>query len=432
MKLPSQSKTRDAVLSSLDRARKDDVRWREGRCFSLVYNAGDDVLSLVHDAFFRYFSENALNPLAFPSLRRFENEVVAMTGDLLSHPDAAGAMTSGGTESILMAVKTARDWARAERPDVVEPEMVLPESVHPAFEKAAHYFGVRAVHAPLDASLRVDVEAMRRVITPRTILLVGSAPAYPHGVIDPIEKIGALAAEHGVLCHVDACLGGFMLPFARKLGRDLPAFDFAVPGVTSMSADLHKYGYAAKGASVVLYRTRELRRHQFVVYTDWPGGLYGSPSAPGTRPGGPIAAAWAVMNYLGEEGYLRLAKKTLDASDAILAGIRAISELRVLGDPKMSVFAFASNAVDVYTIGDHMQQRGWFLDRQQRPPSLHMMITPPHAELVGGIVEDLKASVAHAKKGTAAEGTAAMYGMLGTLGDRTMVRDLVLEVLDGL
>ncbi len=322
MKLPSQSQTREAVLSSLERARSNDAAWRKGRTFSLVYWAGDDVLELLHDAFFQYFSENALNPMAFPSLRRFENEVVSMTGSLLGHDEAFGSMTSGGTESILMAVKTARDWARETMPHVKEPEMLVPESVHPAFEKAGHYFGVRVVHAPLDESLRANVSAMAELANEKTILLVGSAPAYPHGVIDPIEDIAALAQKHHILCHVDACVGGFMLPFAKKLGRAVPPFDFPVPGVTSMSADAHKYGWAAKGASVILYRTRELRRHQFVVYTDWPGGLYGSPSAPGTRPGGPIAAAWAVMNYLGEEGYLKLAKKTLDASDAILAGIR--------------------------------------------------------------------------------------------------------------
>jgi glutamate/tyrosine decarboxylase-like PLP-dependent enzyme len=386
----------------------------------------------VKNAFLQYFSENALNPLAFPSLRRFESEVVSMAASLLGHPDAAGSMTSGGTESILMAVKTARDWARQAMPSVREPEMIVPETVHPAFEKAAHYFGVRAVHVPLDASMRADVDAMKRAMNDRTILLVGSAPAYPHGVVDPIEDIAGLAASRGILCHVDACVGGFMLPFARKLGREVPPFDFAVPGVTSMSADVHKYGWAAKGASVVLYRTRELRRHQFVVYTDWPGGLYGSPSAPGTRPGGPIAAAWAVMNYLGEEGYLRLAKKTLDASDAILKGIRETPELRVIGDPAMSVFAFRSDAIDVYALGDAMQERGWHLDRQQRPPSLHMMITPAHEKLTGEIVSDLRACVASVQRGAAPAGSAAMYGMLGSMPDRGAVRDLVLEVLDSM
>ncbi len=424
-------------MSSLERARANDAKWRQGRTFSLVYWAGDDVLQLLHDAFFSYFSENALNPMAFPSLQRFESEVVAMSGALLGHENVFGSMTSGGTESILMAVKTARDWAREAMPHVKEPEMVVPESVHPAFEKAGHYFGVRVVHAPLDAStMCVDVAAMRELVTANTILLVGSAPAYPHGVIDPIEAIASLAQENKILCHVDSCVGGFMLPFAKKLGREIPPFDFSVPGVTSMSADVHKYGWAAKGASVILYRTRELRRHQFVVYTDWPGGLYGSPSAPGTRPGGPIAAAWAVMNYLGEEGYLKLAKKTLDASDEILAGIRSIPELRVLGNPAMSVFAFASdapkNAIDVYELGDAMQASGWHLDRQQRPPSLHMMITPAHEKITGEIISDLKKCVANVKSGKASEGSAAMYGMLGSMPDRSAVRDLVLEVLDGM
>ncbi len=418
------------MLAELDRAHEGDAKWRQGRTFSLVYFASDDVLELLQQAFLRYFSENALNPMAFPSLRRFESEVVAMTGALLGHEGAAGSMTSGGTESILMAVKCARDWARHTLPHVHEPEIVVPESVHPAFEKAGQYFGVRVVHAPLDASFRVDVKAMQAATNERTILLVGSAPAYPHGVIDPITDIAALAAERKILCHVDACLGGFMLPFARKLGRTVPPFDFAVPGVTSMSADVHKYGWAAKGASVVLYRTRELRRHQFVVYADWPGGLYGSPTAPGTRPGGPIAAAWAVMHYLGEEGYLRLARTTLETSDAIRAGIRETPELRILGDPAMSVLAFTSDMIDIYALADAMQARGWFLDRQQRPPSVHMMITPAHEKLTKDILADLRACVATVKAGAAPEGTAAMYGMLGALPDREQVRDLVLDVLD--
>jgi glutamate/tyrosine decarboxylase-like PLP-dependent enzyme len=429
MRLPPVGSTQNAVFSSLDEARSGDAQWKRGRTFSLVYAAGDDVADVQQGAFFRYFSENALNPMAFPSLRRFETDVVAMTASLLGDESAVGSMTSGGTESILMAVKTARDWARKER-GVRDPEMVVPESVHPAFEKAGHYFGVRVVHVKLDATLRADMNAMREAVSDRTILVVGSAPAYPHGVIDPIEDIAALARERGILCHVDACLGGFLLPFAKKLGRPVPSFDFSVPGVTSMSADAHKYGWAAKGASVILYRTRELRRHQYVVYTDWPGGLYGSPSAPGTRPGGPIAAAWAVMRYLGEEGYLRLAKKTLDTSDAILAGIRSIPELRVLGEPMMSVFAFASDEVDVYAVADVMQQRGWYIDRQQRPASLHMMITPAHADLVEEIVGDLRAAVATVKNGATSEGAAAMYGMLGKMPDRHAVEDFVLDMMD--
>jgi len=256
-----------------------------------------------------FFSENALNPTVFPSLRRMETEVVAMTAALLGGDEhTVGNMTSGGTESLLMAVLTAREWGRAHKPDVQAPEMVLPATAHPAFEKAAHYFGVRPVHVPVGPDLRADVERMRAAITPRTVLLVGSAPSYPHGVVDPIVEIAQVAQEHGLLCHVDACVGGFELPFLRRLGYPVPDFDFQVPGVTSMSADLHKYGYAAKGASVVLYRDSALRRHQFFAYTDWPGGVYASATLAGTRPAGPIAAAWAVLHYLGEEGYLALAE----------------------------------------------------------------------------------------------------------------------------
>lgn len=433
MKIPPTGLGKAHVLGALEAARAHDADWRKGRTFSLVYYAGDDVLELLHDAFMKYFSENALNPMAFPSLRRFESDVVSMAGNLLGHADVAGSMTSGGTESILMAVKTARDWARANRPEIKAPEMVVPITVHPAFHKAAHYFGVKAVTAPIDEHFRVDVDAVRKSISPSTILIVGSAPAYPHGVIDPIRDLASLAAERGLLCHVDACVGGFMLPWVKRLGYAVPDWDFSVPGVTSISADLHKYAFAAKGASVVLYRSRELRKHQFVAYADWPGGLYGSPSMPGTRPGGPIAAAWAVLQYLGEEGYLRIAKESMTTARAVMDAIKTVPELRVLGEPAMTIFAFDSPSVDIYALGDAMDRRGWFIDRQQKPPCLHMMITPAHARHVEAIREDLVASVREVK-GTAqaGAGSAAMYGMLGSLPDRSQVKDFILEFMESL
>ena len=433
MKLPENGRQPSEVLSALDEMRANDARWRDGRTFSLVYYGGDELLTLLHDAFFKFFSENALNPMAFPSLRRMETEVLSMVADLLHGPDAVGSMTTGGTESILMAVKTAREFAANTR-GISQPEMILPDSVHPAFHKAAHYFNVKPVVVPVGADYRADVAAMRAAITPNTILLVGSAPSYPQGVVDPIPEIAALAEEHGLLCHVDACLGGMLLPFFVKLGQPLPAFDFAVPGVTSMSCDLHKYGYAAKGASTVLYRSRALRRHQFVVYTDWSGGLYGSPSMTGTRAGGPIGAAWAVLNYLGESGYLRMARQTLDTVQALVAGVRAIPGLAVLGEPDMSVFSFATtDASDIYRVGDEMDARGWHLDRQQRPPSLHMMITAAHTGLAPQILADLAAATDVARAaGPATSGAAAMYGMMGSLPDRTMVREFVLDFMDGL
>lgn len=432
MKIPEHGSDASSVLCALDGLRENDARWREGRTFSLVYYGGDELLSLLHDAFFRFFSENALNPMAFPSLRRMETEVVSMVGNLLGGPEVVGSMTTGGTESILMAVKTARDFAAQTR-GITAPEMLLPDSVHPAFHKAAHYFGVRAVVIPVGPDFRADVAAMRAAITPNTILLVGSAPSYPQGVVDPISEIAGLAAEHGLLCHVDACLGGMLLPFLVKLGHPLPAFDFSVPGVTSMSCDLHKYGYTAKGASTVLYRTRALRRHQFVVYTDWSGGLYGSPSMCGTRAGGPIGAAWAVLQYLGEAGYLRMARDTLDTAQALVRGVDAIPGLRVVGRPDMTVFSFTADDADIFKIGEEMDARGWHLDRQQRPSSLHMMLTAAHTGRAPQILADLAAATVAARAaGPATSGAAAMYGMMGALPDRTMVREFVLDFMDGL
>ena len=434
MKIPKTGSPRPDVMQRLEASRTHDADWKHAKTWSLVYNAGEDILEVTKDAYTRFFSENALNPMAFPSLRRLEREVVAMTADLLNAPPgASGSMTSGGSESLLMAVKTAREWARVHHPEIKSPEMLLPITAHPALEKAAYYFDVKAVHIPVGRDLRADAAAARALVTKNTILVVGSAPAYPHGVIDPITELAALAAEHNILCHVDACLGGFLLPWLDRLGRKLPAFDFRVPGVTSMSADIHKYGYAAKGASLVVYRTRDLRRHQYFVYADWPGGLYGSPSMTGTRPGGAIAAAWAVVHYLGKEGYLRLARETMAITEALMAGVAAIPELRILGAPDMSVFAFASDSIDVYMLGEWMEKRGWKLDRQQLPPCLHMMVTPAHAAIVEPFLADLRAGdLDLAATKPTPEGAAAMYGMFGAAPDRAMVAGFLLDFMDGL
>ncbi|CAN5725043.1 aspartate aminotransferase family protein [soil metagenome] len=436
MEIPKKSSAKGDVLAKLKGAREKDADWKGGRTFSLVYYAGEEVLSLLKDASMEYFSENALNPVAFPSLRRFETEVVSMAANMFHLPEAVGSMTSGGTESILMAIKTAREWGRAK--GITEPEMILPITVHPAFEKAAAYFDVKPVHIPTDAAFRADLDAMKAAITKNTVILVGSAPQFPQGVVDPIDRIAAMAQEHGLLCHVDACVGGFMLPWIEKLGYPVPTWDFRVPGVTSISADIHKYGFAAKGASLVMYRTRELRRHQFCVYGDWPGGLWLSPTAAGTRPGGPIAAAWAVMNYLGEEGYLAIAKQTLETARKVMDGIRAIPGLRVLGEPHGSIFAFGptetppADAIDPYVLADAMQARGWSVDRQQFPPSLHMMITPAHAPHVDALLADLRAAATEVRGKPAIEGSAAMYGMMGTLPDRAQVKEFLLQFLDSL
>jgi sphinganine-1-phosphate aldolase len=263
--------------------------------------------------------------MAFPSLRRMETDVVSMCAGILGGDDeVVGSMTSGGTESLFLAMKTYRDQARKERPHITAPEVVLPTTAHPALIKSAHYLGVKVVLVPPGPDFRADVAAMERAITPQTLFLVGSAPAYPHGVVDRITELSDLALSRSLPLHVDACVGGFLLPFVRKLGFPVPPFDFAVPGVTSMSADLHKYGFAAKGASTVMYRTAALRRHQFYVYSGWPGGLFGSATVLGTRPGGAIAAAWASLTALGHEGYLRIAGIIMKTTRAFIDGITAI------------------------------------------------------------------------------------------------------------
>jgi glutamate/tyrosine decarboxylase-like PLP-dependent enzyme len=433
MELPKQGRKHDEVLAAMSAMRGRDVNWREGKVFSLVFYAGDDLLALLYDASKMFFSENGLNPTAFPSLRRMETETVQMVAQLLhGGDDAAGTLTSGGTESILMAVKTARDWARQKQPGLTRPNVIVPSSAHPAFVKAGHYFDVEVRHVPVAEDGRAALASTRAAIDDQTIMLVGSAPSYPHGLLDPISELASLAQSRDLLCHVDACVGGLMLPFVEKLGEPIPTWDFRVPGVTSISADLHKYGYAAKGASTITYRTRELRKLQFEVYVDWSGGVWASPSAAGTRPGGPIAAAWAVWNFLGEEGYLRLARRTLDATRALQAGVRAIDGLYVVGEPEMTVFAIGSQSLDLYAIADRMDARGYILDRQHRPATLHLTVTPAHAGHTEAILTALR-ECTDAVRGQppSAEGTAAMYGMLGSMPDRAMVGGFVLDLLDG-
>lgn len=411
-----------------------EASWETGRTWSLVYHAGDEHTAFLKAAHGLFFSENALNPMAFPALRRFEAEVVGMTASMLNGDEqTAGTMTSGGTESLLMAVKTYRDWAAITK-GISQPEMVLPVTAHAAFDKAASYFGVRQIRVPLGDDLRADPAAMEAAVTPNTILIAGSAPDYPFGQVDPIEELASIAAEHGVGMHVDACLGGFLVPWAERLGVPVGRWDFRTPGVTSISADVHKYGFGAKGASTILYRTADLRRFQFHVTTDWPGGIYASPSMAGTRPGGSIAAAWAALQAIGQDGYLAMTQQILDTSRRLIEGIRGIGGLEVLGDPLLSVFAIKGVHIDTYAVGDALEGRDWHVDRQIKPASLHFMVTPAHNGIVDRFLEDLRNSVdevrAHPEMATM--GQAAMYGMMTTLPDDGMLDEIVLQTLDGL
>lgn len=413
--------------------RARDADWRGGKVFSLVYHASDEHSAFLKQAHNLFFEENGLNPMAFKSLKRMESEVVRMAASLF-HGDAStcGTMTSGGTESLLLAVKTARDHARKHR-GISRPQIIVPSTVHVAFDKAAHYFGVKLKRAPVGADFRCDVRAMKKLINRNTVMLVGSAPQYPHGVVDPIEEIAALALSKGLLCHVDACVGGFILPFLERLGRPVPRWDFRVPGVTSISADLHKYGYTAKGASLLIYRSMDVLKHQFFVGTEFPGGVYASPTMPGTRPGGAIAAAWAGLLAMGEDGYLDLATRALDAHDRLRAGLARIDGVELLGAPHATIISWhTTGSVDVYAVADQLEARGWHVDRQQMPPSMHLTVTANHQGIVDEYLRDVAASVAFVRghPELKSSGNAAMYGMMAKIPVRMMVKDAVLNVME--
>jgi glutamate/tyrosine decarboxylase-like PLP-dependent enzyme len=410
MSLPKTGTAAAEILAQLDAAKVKDVDWKSGRAFSLAYHAGDDVLDLAHAAFERFMSDNALNTAAFPSLGRMQSEVVAMVSDLLhGGSEASGFMTSGGTESILMAVKAAR--SRGKRQGVTAPEMVLPTSAHAAFEKGAEYFGVKSVRVPVCDDYRADVAAMACALTPQTVLVVASAPQYPQGVVDPVAAIAALAQQRDINCHVDACMGGITLPMMERLGYAVTPFDFRVPGVTSISVDLHKYGYTAKGASVIVHRNRALRKDQTFATDNWLGGLYASSGVLGTKSGGPIAAAWAVMHYLGEEGYLRLTKIAREATEALIAGLRALPEVRVLGNPDATHAAFTFAQVDAFAVGDALRRRGWYVDQQKPPPSLHCTVNAVHGGVIAEFLHALQEAIAEVAQ-SAARGTQKAYGAL--------------------
>jgi glutamate/tyrosine decarboxylase-like PLP-dependent enzyme len=435
--IPAAPTPADEILADLERHRDQDVDWRGGRVFSLVYHAGEAHERLLQRAHALYASANLLNPMAFGGLRALEQDLIEMTASLLHGPArTVGCVTSGGTESILLAVQTLRDRARRERPWIRTPELVCARTAHPAFDKAAHYFGVKLVKTAVGPDLRADVDAMARKIGRRTIGLVGSAPQYAHGVVDPIPELGALARGRGLPLHVDACVGGFVLPWLERLGRPLRPWDFRVEGVTSISADLHKYGYAGKGASVLLWRSMDLMRHQFFIATDSPGGVYASPTLLGTRPGGPIAAAWAALRGLGETGYLALTREALWAWERLREGIEDTDGLEVLGDPDATILAYRAQrgGPDVYAVADRLAARGWVPDRQQKPPSLHLTVTANHAPIVDAYLRDLRASVVEVKgdRSLRRSGTAPMYGMIAKMPLRGFISHSVRHVLKDL
>ena len=385
------------VVEELAARRHDDVAWAAGRTFSLVYDGGPTVHEVAERAATMYLHENALNTAAFPSLRGFQADVVGWTADLMhGPPGVAGFLTSGGTESIQCAVLAARERARAER-GVTAPEIVLAESAHAAFHKAAHMFDMRVVTTRVSDDWTADVDAMSAAVGAATALVVGSAPSYPQGVVDDIPAIAALAATVGANCHVDACMGGFVLPFAERLGRDVPPWDFRVEGVHSISADVHKLGYAPKGVSVVLHRTKELRRFQTFVFDGWLGGLYASPNLQGTRSGAPMAAAWAVMRHLGVDGYVDLTRRTLDAADRMRAGVASNRRGRACSAPGCSTAWRWPPRRPTSTCSPSVTccaSAVWYLDRQAPPDSLHATLSQGNAATIEEYLADLATAVA--------------------------------------
>ncbi|MHA1681270.1 MAG: pyridoxal phosphate-dependent decarboxylase family protein [Promethearchaeota archaeon] len=430
--LPEEGIPREDVLKMMDDIQAaGDVKWKQGRAFGYVYHADDAHYEFLKKAHNKFFSENALSPLAFPSLKKFEAEVASMAADLLGGDrKAQGSMTSGGTESNMMAVKTYREWARDKLSHIKEPEIVMPESAHPSLNKACHYFGVKAVMVPVGSDYRADVKKMEAAITDNTIAMVGSAIEYTRGVVDPIPELAAIAKERGIGFHTDSCLGGYMLPFLKKLGYDIPDFDLSVPGVTSISADLHKYGFTAKGASTILWKNQKYWKYQFYAFVDWPGGVYVAPSMGGTRPGSIIAAAWAAMKSLGMSGYMKIAKTAMETTKKIQEGINAIPGLDVIAKPVMTVFSFGSETIPMYSLGDMMEAKGWIMDRMQKPQSLHLIVNPLHAKIVDDYLETLAACVEEIKKDPPNdEGKSAIYGLVATMPDRKVVKDTVIGFL---
>ncbi|MCC5871040.1 MAG: aspartate aminotransferase family protein [Gammaproteobacteria bacterium] len=408
MELPKQGTDWQTLKTQMEERSSHDVKWRDGKTAVYVFNAGPEVAKVQKEAYAMFMSENGLGPLAFPSLKQMEDEVIGMGLSLLHGPaGAAGNITSGGTDSITMAIKAARDFARAERGLSGQGNIVAPYSAHPAFDKAAMMMDLQIRRVPC-RELLADPAAMENAIDDNTLMLVGSAPCFPYGLMDPIAALGEVAERKGVWLHVDACVGGYLAPFVRMNGSDIAPFDFEIPAVRSMSADLHKYGYCAKGASTVLFRSEALREHMMFHCSDWPGGKMTTPTLAGTRPGGAIAAAWAVMNFLGEAGYRAKQKLVTDTRERIEAGAQSLG-FEIMGRPQLGLMAFGHPEVDPIAVWAKLYERGWFTGVTTEPRGLHLMLSPFHAEVADIYLADLQWALNAARKDSAESRAAPRY-----------------------
>jgi sphinganine-1-phosphate aldolase len=449
--IPAEALSRDAVLAQIDAmSAEEDVLGDSGKVSGSLYLGDHEQYSFLTEVFEKFAHANVLQRDMYPSSTKFEGEIVAMTAAMLGgDASTVGVLTSGGSESLMNPMLVYRERGLATK-GITAPEVIIPDSAHVALDKACHYFGIKLLRAPLRDDFLVDVDWVRDHVTPNTVALVGSAGSYPYGLIDPIAELGQIALEHDLGLHVDGCLGGFLLPWIARLGVKVPAFDFRVPGVTSMSADTHKFGYALKGTSVLLYRDAELRRYQYFTFPDWPGGLYISPGMSGSRSGGLIAAAWAAMLTTGEQGYLAAAADIHATAQKIKSAVQQQPELRVYGEDPTFLVAFGAAAsagpasedgkevkegIDIFLVNDLLTSRGWRMNPDQLPAGLHFCVTRPNTR--PGIAEefarDLAAGVAYAKAhhGEPAS-SGALYGMAGTPAGNDVVKFLLSGALDAM
>lgn len=410
---PEKGQPKADVMAALKGLKINDIDWKRGRTPLYVFDAGDDIYDMGRAAFFEFFKENALGKnRAFPSVMKMENDIIDMGLDLLhGESDACGFMTTGGTESIIQAVQSCRNRARHDRSNPsFRGNIVAANSVHPAFDKAARLMDLEVRRAPVGEDYRADPAAIEALMDQDTMMIVGSAPCFPYGVIDPIADLGALAQRRGVWLHVDACVGGYVAPFARMIGRNIPAFDFEVPGVCSISADLHKYGFCPKPASTVYYRDGTCAEFHAFDFDNWPSGRFYTTTICGTRPAGAVASAWAMFHYLGLEGYKRIATELMEFIDAYRAGVEAIPGLRVLGDPHVSVVAFAADDIDLFRVAELMSDNGWLPGLLKEPQAIHRLMSLVHAPVLEEYLVDLRHAVEAVRAtGATAEGIEATY-----------------------
>lgn len=436
--LPGKGLSHDKILADIQKMHDlESVRWIEGYVSGGIYHGDKEHIEFLNKVYALQSQSNPLHSDLFPSASKFEAEVISMVahmhgrGKTTDNAPVVGAMTSGGTESILCAMKAYRDRAREEK-GIREPEMVLPVTAHAAFDKACLYFGIKPVKVPVTGDYVADINAVKSAVNNNTIVIVGSAPSFPHGTFDPIKEMSDIALKNKIGFHTDCCLGGFVVPFAEKLGYKVPVVDFRNPGVTSMSVDTHKYGYAAKGTSVVLYRTEELRHYQYFTTTEWPGGLYFSPTLAGSRPGALSAACWASMLAMGEEGYLKATDAILKTAEKIKAEVAKIPDLKILGNP-VWILAFGSDTINIYQVLDQMSKKHWNLNGLHKPACFHIALTLRHTQpgVAERFINDLKESVAYVKANPGEkEGMAPVYGMAASLPFRGMVSDILKRYLD--